>query len=137
MIFNETSTKKAEDILGYKEFSLPHTIEYIDIGKESNTTQTVIESANKHENSFEIIENRIKADKKRIEKTCYKYRRSIDAWLANKIRKIEWNYFLEENKKLGYCVNPKVGYNLDYNFLRLSLMKNTQTKNFIFNFSII
>ena len=79
MIFNETSTKTAEDILAYTEFSLPHTIEYIDIGKESNTTQTVIESANKHENSFEIIENRIKADKKRIEKTCSKYRRSIDA----------------------------------------------------------
>ena len=118
MIFNETSTKKAEDILAYTEFSLSHTVECIDIRKESNRNQTVIESANKHENSFEIIENRINADKNRIEKICAKYGRSIDAWLANKTQKIEWNYFLEETKKLGYCVNPKVGYNLScMNFL--------------------
>ena len=78
----------------------------------------MIESANNHENSFETIENRIRADKKRIEKTCAKYRNSINAWLANKIQKIEWNYFLEETKELGYCVNPKVGYNLScINFL--------------------
>ena len=112
MNFNETSTKKAEDILAYTDFSLPHTVEDIDIRKENNRsrTRTVIKSANNNENSFEMIENRITADKKRIVKTCAKYRNSINTWLKNKIQKIEWNYFLEETKKLGYCVNPKVRY---------------------------
>ena len=102
--------QKAEDILAYTEFSLPHTEKDIDIRKESNRTRTVIESANNNEKSFEMIENRITADKKRIVKTCAKYRNSINTWLTNKIQKIEWNYFLEETKKLGYCVNPKVRY---------------------------
>ena len=119
MFFNVTSTKKAEDIMAYSEFSLPHPAEDLDIRKERNRNLTVIKSANTHEHSFEMIENRITADKKRIQKTCAKYRSSIDAWLANKTQKIEWNYFLEETKKLGYCVNPKVGYNLCYNFSRL------------------
>ena len=70
----------------------------------------MIENANNYRNGFDIIENRILADKERIEKTCAKYRNSINAWLTNKIQKIEWNYFLEKHKKLGYCVNPKVGY---------------------------
>ena len=115
--FSMKHQQKAEDILAYTEFSLPHTEKDIDIRKENNRsrTRTVIKSANTHEHSFEMIENRITADKKRIQKTCAKYRSSIDAWLANKTQKIEWNYFLEETKKLGYCVNPKVGYNLCYN----------------------
>ena len=64
--------------MAYSEFSLPHPAEDQDIRKERNRNLTVIKSANTHEHSFEMIENRITADKKRIVKTCAKYRNSIN-----------------------------------------------------------
>ena len=60
------------------------------------------------QNSFQTIKNRIEADNDRIKKACLKYGNYSDSWLKNKNTKLQWNFSVNRNKKLGYCLNAKV-----------------------------
>ena len=57
---------------------------------------------------FYDIQLRITKDKKNIEKTCAKYRGSLDPWLPLKPFDDHRGMYIDEDKKRGYCINSKV-----------------------------
>ena len=62
--------------------------------------------------NFENIKKRIIDDKNQVEKTCAKYLGSVDPWLPVRPHLNVQNYYLDNEKKRGYCVNAKVRENL-------------------------
>ena len=46
---------------------------------------------------------------------CAKYLGSIDPWLPVSPQRNVQFYYIDQNKKRGYCVNAKVAYHYDYN----------------------
>ena len=65
-------------------------------------------SENFNEGNFENIRIRIIGDKNRIEKTCARYLGSTDPWLPVRPQKNVQNYYVDNDKRRGYCVNAKV-----------------------------
>ena len=55
-----------------------------------------------------VIKQRITKDKTNIEKTCEKYRGSLDPWLPVKPFDDHRGMYIDEDKKRGYCINSKV-----------------------------
>ena len=107
-----TKLKSAQFIVLFNE----HYSQLPDQSKKITKNKTASAAVKSYElNSvriLEIIKNRIRTDRKRIDKICEKYLESIDAWKANDKQFHELNYFLDENKKLGYCLNAKVSLNI-------------------------
>ena len=113
-----TKLKSAQFIVLFNE----HYSQLPDQSKKITKNKTASAAVKSYElNSvrmFEIIKNRIRTDRKRIDKICAKYHESIDAWVTNDSQKNEVNYFLDQSKKLGYCLNAKV---VGLNFIIKSL----------------
>ena len=65
-------------------------------------------SANFNEEKFENIRKRIISDRNRIETTCAKYLGSVDPWLPVRPQENAQNYYVDNDKKRGWCVNAKV-----------------------------
>ena len=60
------------------------------------------------ENERGNVERRIEKDAMNIRKVCAKYIGSISPWLPTKpVINID-NFYLNTDRKLGWCVNPKV-----------------------------
>ena len=57
---------------------------------------------------FFNITQRIIKDQKTIEKTCGKYRGSLDPWLPVKPFDDIRGMYIDEDKKRGFCLNSKV-----------------------------
>ena len=100
--------KSAQFIVLFNEHHSQLPEQNIEITKNETTSAAVKSYELNSVRMFEIIKNRIKADRKRIDKICAKYHESIDAWVNNDSQKNEVNYFLDQSKKLGYCLNAKV-----------------------------
>ena len=68
---------------------------------------------------FSGIKERIKEYTKNRLKVCAKYSGSTDPWLPIKPHLNVQNYYLDKDKKLGWCVNAKVsdGSNFELNYL--------------------
>ena len=58
--------------------------------------------------SITKLKLRIQEDNKKIRKACAKYLDSKDPWLPIQPKSSVQYYFLDEIKKLGWCVNAKV-----------------------------
>ena len=54
------------------------------------------------------IQKRIQADSVNIQKICTKYRGSIKPWLPVKSQINVENFYLDRERKIGWCLNPKV-----------------------------
>ena len=56
------------------------------------------------------IPYRTQLDLNRIQRTCAKYLGSIIPWKPlNSIKKEQkWNYYHDQERKIGWCFNPKV-----------------------------
>ena len=62
----------------------------------------------KHHNPFSDIERRIEQDKQNLERLCLEYYSSPRS-SAPKIRNIKTeNYYMNAERKLGWCINAKV-----------------------------
>ena len=76
---------------------------------------TFVQQTNYREHNLEVerdpftnIKLRIQEDNKNIRNVCAKYLDSKDPWLPIKLKKSVQYYFLDQTKKLGWCVNAKV-----------------------------
>ena len=58
---------------------------------------------------YKEIRERIKRDNLNIRKVCAKYLGSRNPWLPVKPNLNVYYYYLDKVKKLGWCVNAKVG----------------------------
>ena len=70
--------------------------------QNKNTQKEVIQE------KFSNIKRRILSDKNKIEKVCAKYIGSHDPWLPVQPVKNVQHYYIDNDKKRGYCVNAKV-----------------------------
>ena len=66
----------------------------------------------KYHDPFSDIEKRIKRDKRNIKKMCEKYLSSIHPFEPDKPNIKIQNYYMNKDKKVGWCVNPKVRYSI-------------------------
>lgn len=65
-------------------------------------------SATFNEEKLENIRKRVISDKNKIEKTCAKYLGIVDPWLPVRPQENVQNYYVDNDKKRGWCVNAKV-----------------------------
>ena len=61
-------------------------------------------------NKLEFIRSRTRKDLEKIREVCAKYKGSLDPWLPNTPPPFlnTQNYKLDDEKKLGWCLNAKV-----------------------------
>ena len=69
----------------------------------------------------DVVETQIQKDAVNIQKVCAKYRGSIAPWLPIKSQIHVKNFYLDQNRKLGWCVNPKVRFNV-HNSINLIIL---------------
>ena len=70
--------------------------------QNKNTKKEVIQE------KFSYIKRRILSDNYKIEKVCAKYLGSHDPWLPVQPVKNVQHYYIDNDKKRGYCLNAKV-----------------------------
>lgn len=107
-----TKLKTAQFIVLCNEHYSQLPKENLEITKDKSTPATMKSYELNSVRIFEIIKNRIRTDRKRIDKICAKYLGSNDAWVTNDTQKNELNYFIDKSNRLGYCLNAKVSLKL-------------------------
>ena len=64
---------------------------------------------------------RYQRDLSRIQRTCIKYLGSLIPWkpLSTNKKEDKWNYYVDKERKIGWCLNPKVFYLLNLSCMQI------------------